>query len=126
MISADIPTIMGKPNYTIHIVDTSTKRKLNEQLKGLLSTASPTKSIGAYIEMDNKLSIMGDREKYEEVMRLTHKQLKTASPAPSNSEYLNVLPTTDVEDVARNIGAEAAEGRRTLLGMVRRRFPRRQ
>ena len=106
--------LLGKPIYTIHIVDTSTKRKLNDQLKRILGTASPTKCIGAVIELDNKLSVEGYREKYEEPLRLIKKQLKTANPALSNFAYSNALLTTDVENASKNICAEAAEGKRTL------------
>jgi hypothetical protein len=106
--------LLGKPTYTIHIVNTSTKRRSNDQLKNILSIASPTKCIGAVIELDGKLSIEGYREKYEEPLRLIKKQFKTANPALSNFAYSNALLTTDVENAAMSICAEAAEGRRTL------------
>ena len=106
--------LLGKPTYTIHIVNTSTKRRLNDQLKNILSIASPTKCIGAVIELDGKLSIEGYREKYEEPLRLIKKQFKTANPALSNFAYSNALLTTDVENAAMSICAEAVEGRRTL------------
>ena len=104
------------PTYTVHMVNTSTKRKLDTERKVLLDGNPQTKIIGALAADDGVMEIEGCDKKYQKLLEIIKKQLRTASPPLGNYAFTNALISSDLEFAAEHIAGEESEGAKTIWG----------
>ena len=77
--------------YTVHMVNTSTKKKLTTIMKELLDAEHPSKIIGALIEEDDHLAIEGCSSKHSSFIKLVKRQMKTVASPLLNFVFTNTL-----------------------------------